>query len=238
MSKHFQITEQSQTIAAWLSIPMVVVAAILIFQGSSILWLMPSVMMYAAIYLANTAGAHRLFSHRSYECSVFWQRVLSVLCTLSMQGSAVSWVHVHCAHHAFADTNKDPHINGWKYLWWRQYRTVEKPSKLVARLLQDPWHRWLHHYALVPVIVLSAVLFAVNPYLLIFGYLAPLGYFFVVTGIHMAICHQRGMPVNMPLLELVLPMGEWRHKEHHDHPGKWDYGRWDFGSWFIGRIKL
>ncbi len=232
-----QITERSQTAAAWLTMPAVPLAGWALADGASAWWLLPSALMYAAIYLANTAGAHRLFSHRSYDCSDLWKRAMSLFCTLSMQGSVVSWAHVHVAHHALADTTEDPHVNGWGYMLNRRYRPVDLRSKIVARLLQDPWHRWLHYHALVPVLLLAALMAAVDPLLLLFGYLAPLGYFFFVTGVHMAACHRSGEPVNVPWMEILLPMGEWRHRDHHDRPASWDYGPWDFGSWFIRRIK-
>lgn len=238
MIKGLQITERSQTAAAWVGMASFAVAVFLLLSDAvSFWWLAASFVMYVAVYLANTVGAHRLFAHRSFDCHRLWHKTFSLFCTLSMQGSAISYVHVHHAHHVLADTTEDPHINGWSYMFVRRYRPVNKRTKIVARLMQDAWHRRLHDYALVPVLLLSAALAAIDPLLLLFGYWAPVGYYFIVNGIHMALCHQQGKPVNIPWMECLFPMGEWRHANHHQHPTQWDYGRWDLGSYLIRAIR-
>lgn len=59
--------------------------------------------------LGITAGAHRLWSHRSFEAS----GPVRLLCMLgnsaAHQGSIYHWVRDHRLHHKYTDTELDPH---------------------------------------------------------------------------------------------------------------------------------
>lgn len=59
--------------------------------------------------LGITAGAHRLWSHKSYE-TVWLVRVL-LMCANSTahQGSIYHWVRDHRMHHRYTDSELDPH---------------------------------------------------------------------------------------------------------------------------------
>lgn len=67
-------------------------------------WLVLSWLMV----LANTAGFHRLLTHRSYEARP-WVRNTLTLLSAAHSGSPVLWVGVHRVHHAFSDTDLDSH---------------------------------------------------------------------------------------------------------------------------------
>lgn len=66
--------------------------------------------------LGITAGAHRLWSHKSYE--TVWPIRLLLMCANSMahQGSIYHWVRDHRMHHRYTDTELDPH--SIKYGFW------------------------------------------------------------------------------------------------------------------------
>lgn len=64
---------------------------------------------YLCTGLGVTAGAHRYFTHRSYEAGSFTQWMLSVFFHLSGQGSLSRWVRDHHIHHSFSDREGDPH---------------------------------------------------------------------------------------------------------------------------------
>lgn len=56
-----------------------------------------------------TAGAHRLWAHKSYKAK--WQlRLLLTVCNLiAFQNCIFEWVRDHRVHHKYTDTNADPH---------------------------------------------------------------------------------------------------------------------------------
>lgn len=65
-------------------------------------------MMYV-IGTSVGAGAHRLWSHRSYEASIPLQTYLMLGHTLSGHNSAFVWARDHRVHHKFSDQDGDPH---------------------------------------------------------------------------------------------------------------------------------
>ena len=76
------------------------------------LWL-SEVVLFAAMYLITglgvEGGLHRYFTHRSFEASEPVKVFLGVAGSMAAQGPIVFWVANHRLHHAFADTDRDPH---------------------------------------------------------------------------------------------------------------------------------
>jgi len=63
-------------------------------------------------YFSNvgiTAGAHRLWAHRTYSASNSVEFLLMLMSACSNQGSVLKWARDHRVHHAHVDTDKDPH---------------------------------------------------------------------------------------------------------------------------------
>jgi stearoyl-CoA desaturase (Delta-9 desaturase) len=56
-----------------------------------------------------SAGAHRLWCHRSYKANRVLQYYLAFLQTVAFQNSIIEWVRDHRVHHKYSDTNADPH---------------------------------------------------------------------------------------------------------------------------------
>ncbi len=65
--------------------------------------------MYIITGLGVEAGLHRYFTHRSFEASEPVKVCLAVAGSMAAQGPVVFWVANHRLHHAFADTDRDPH---------------------------------------------------------------------------------------------------------------------------------
>lgn len=64
---------------------------------------------YVITALGVEAGLHRYFTHRSFEASEPVTVCLAVAGSMAAQGPVVFWVANHRLHHAFADTDRDPH---------------------------------------------------------------------------------------------------------------------------------
>jgi stearoyl-CoA desaturase (Delta-9 desaturase) len=56
-----------------------------------------------------TVGAHRLWSHRSYEAHFVFRLFLMLCNCIANQGSLYHWCRDHRVHHKFSETNADPH---------------------------------------------------------------------------------------------------------------------------------
>ncbi|XP_015431729.1 PREDICTED: acyl-CoA Delta(11) desaturase [Dufourea novaeangliae] len=67
--------------------------------------------------LGVTAGAHRLWAHRSYEASGLLRLFLTLAHTLAGVGPIYDWVLYHRLHHKYYGTDKDPynHTKGFLY---------------------------------------------------------------------------------------------------------------------------
>jgi len=59
--------------------------------------------------------------------------------TLACQGGPIQWVGLHRIHHAFADTQRDPHNSEdgfwWSHMSWMMYDIA--PIKLVPNYTRD-----------------------------------------------------------------------------------------------------
>lgn len=97
--------------------------------------------------LGITCGAHRLWSHRTYEAKLPLRIFLMILNTASLQNDILEWSRDHRVHHKFSDTDADPHNStrgfffahmGW--LLCRKHPEVLSKGKTVslADIEQDP----------------------------------------------------------------------------------------------------
>lgn len=59
--------------------------------------------------LGITAGAHRLWAHKSYKAKWPLRVLLMLFNTLAFQNSIWEWSRDHRVHHKFSETDADPH---------------------------------------------------------------------------------------------------------------------------------
>ena len=104
-----------------------------------------------------TAGAHRLWAHRSYEAHWSVRLFLAIGFTISGQSSILDWCRGHRVHHKWSDTDSDPH-NVKRGFWFAHlgwlYAT-EHPDVIRAEtqirtddLESDPIVHFQHKYYL------------------------------------------------------------------------------------------
>ncbi|KAG9511242.1 Stearoyl-CoA desaturase 5 [Fragariocoptes setiger] len=117
-------------------------------------------MLYALLLtylsaLGVTAGAHRLWSHRSYKARWPVQVLLIILQTLAGQNSVYTWSRDHRVHHKFSETDADPHNikrgfffahMGW--LCTRKHPEVLSKGKLIdmSDLEANPYVAFQHKH--------------------------------------------------------------------------------------------
>lgn len=114
---------------------------------------------------------HRMLTHRGFTSSKWMMRFLATCGTLGLQSGPISWVTTHRLHHAFSDTDKDPH-NSKKGFWWSHIGWIFKgtaqnqPEAVRQRyspdLLKDPYLRFIDKYYYVTTLILAAGLFAIG----------------------------------------------------------------------------
>ncbi|KAM5139948.1 acyl-CoA desaturase 1-like [Callospermophilus lateralis] len=64
---------------------------------------------YLISVLGITAGAHRLWSHRTYKARLPLRLFLIFADTMAFQNDVYEWARDHRTHHKFSETHADPH---------------------------------------------------------------------------------------------------------------------------------
>lgn len=112
--------------------------------------------------LGITVGFHRLLSHRSFECPLWFEYLLALLGTCCLQESAVWWVAVHRRHHLNSDEQADPHTPtagilwshfGWLFLVNRDHLRKETYHAYARDMTCQPFYRWTDHKFVMSLIV-------------------------------------------------------------------------------------
>ena len=199
--------------------------------------------------VGNEAGLHRLWCHKSYTTTSWKEYILHAFAVPLLYGSAITYSGIHRQHHAYADTEKDPHVTRpwWKVMFFIKNKKYEIETKFVKDLIRDPVHKWIHlNYFKINVAILVLFLVAVGPYYT--GWL--LSYMvvhnFVGAGLVNIFGHRpeygtrtfetNDNSSNNTFLKW-LTWNEGYHNHHHAHPGDYSYvvhkGEFDFPAILI-----
>ena len=205
----------------------------------SLWWLLPMLLCTTAFLFGVTVGLHRLFCHNAFRTSTFWHVVLAYLGTLGLYGSSVQWCAMHVSHHKYADTDRDPHYTGWRYLFWKKNNPTVFHRKTLVRLYRNPLHRWFHKYYVLPhAVTVAGLALGGGLTAVLFCYLIPLGWLHFVGSAHQVFAHGPDGPRDMPWHEwLLFTGGEWLHGHHHKKASDPRFGRFDLGWHFIRLIR-
>ncbi|XP_011863263.1 PREDICTED: acyl-CoA Delta(11) desaturase-like [Vollenhovia emeryi] len=200
------------------------------------------------MYLAGlgvTAGAHRLWCHRSYKAKWPMRVILMVLQTAAFQNPMYEWVRDHRVHHRYTDTDADPHNSKrgffFSHMGWLMVRkhpdVISKgPTIDMSDVEVDPIVRWQRKLYIVLMPLLCFVIPTWVPiyfwnerpmyawYAAIFKYVLSLHGTWLVN----SAAHIWGMkPYDVTISATnsygvsYLAFGEGWHNYHHVFP--WDY---------------
>jgi len=211
--------------------------------------------------LGITAGAHRLWAHRSYKARLPLRIALGVFQTLALQNSIYEWVRDHRVHHKHTETDADPH-NAKRGFWFshmgwlvsKKHPLVkEKGAKIPLNdLLADPVVYWQRQYYRPLAILACFVMPTIVPYYLWNESLVN-SYFIsailrYVVGLHAtwfvnSLAHMYGYKkydkrINPSENYLVsfMAIGEGFHNYHHTFP--MDYATSEYGSAYLNLTKF
>ncbi len=215
--------------------------------------------VFFAFYLITaggiTLGFHRYFTHRSFKAGKPLEYVMAVAGTLALQGSIWRWVAHHRMHHAFSDTDKDPH-NARRGFWYSHFIWLLKSDprfddpivmrKYARDIISDPVLRTLSK-PMVFIglqVILGLILWAIGGFwVMMWGIFARLVFVYHVTWLVNSAAHKWGYR-NYEVNDLarnnwwvgLLALGEGWHNNHHAmgesarHGHRW----WEFDStWLV-----
>ncbi len=122
-------------------------------------------------------GYHRLQTHRGFKTPQWVENVLAVFATLALQAGPLAWVTTHRKHHAFTETEKDPHSPrngifhahmGWIFRGEAQHHDDATHQRYSPDLMKSPFLRTLDKYYWMTSIVLGIALFAIGGWGMLF----------------------------------------------------------------------
>jgi stearoyl-CoA desaturase (Delta-9 desaturase) len=87
------------------------IAAVVLLWNQAVSWRDLAIfgVMYFVTALGVTVGYHRLFTHRAFNAPRPVRYLFAVLGSMAVQGPLIDWVADHRKHHAFTDSEGDPH---------------------------------------------------------------------------------------------------------------------------------
>ena len=180
-------------------------------------------------------GYHRLLTHRGFVAPKWLEYFMSVCGTLALQSGPLTWVTTHRLHHAFTETDKDPHSprhgTYWAHIGWIFRGTAQNQSwatmvRYCPDITKDKFQVALNKYYYIPSIIVGIGLVAIGgfPMLLwavffrvVFGWHAT---WLVNSATHLWGSRRfetRDDSRNNGLIA-ALTFGEGWHNNHHAHP--------------------
>ena len=102
-------------------------------------WLICLIMFQLIVTVGISMGYHRFLSHRAFKCPKWFEYLMVFLGQIMMVGSAILWVATHREHHAYTDTEKDPHSPSHKGYFYAHFLQVftNPRKKFMIDLLRD-----------------------------------------------------------------------------------------------------
>lgn len=207
---------------------------------------------YLSLFM-QTFLQHRYAAHGAFSMSKFWERFFYVMAYITQGSSYVSprsYGIMHRMHHAYTDTEKDPHSPKFDenifVMMWRvrqiNDRIYNGTQEIETRFLKNlpDWplldkiaHSWLSRLGWIAA------------YVLFYAAFAPSGWWFLLLPIHILMVPVQGVIINWfahkygsvnfkvkntstNLFKVdLLMMGEAYHNNHHKNPSSTNFGfRW------------
>jgi stearoyl-CoA desaturase (Delta-9 desaturase) len=210
--------------------------------------------------LAITAGYHRYYSHRTYECHPVLQAFFLLFGAAALQAPVLTWASEHRDHHRFVDGDADPYCikKGffWAHMGWIFYR-ADPPRTLanVVDLRRNALVRAQYRYHLPLGLAVGLGI----PFLLGLTFDRPWGGVLWGGLLRVVVAHHGTFLVNsaghffgrQPYSEhnssrdsailAMLTLGEGYHNYHHAFPGDYRNGarwyQWDPTKWWIFGLR-
>ena len=183
------------------------------------------------LQFSHHVALHRYFSHHSFKTSNIWHAVLC-FSTVLVGVTPIYYALPHLAHHAFTDTEKDPHspTSGFWNVFLIHKWNVEHLEIRLIRNYKDFWIQFTAKWYVLILLVFCTILALINPNLLLsYGIAIWFTKFAAVTVNYTG--HLKNFPGNYRNFETEdqscnnlftgVVLGEW-HNNHHHNPRDWN----------------
>eukprot|EP00090_Calanus_glacialis_P036639 TRINITY_DN6261_c0_g1_i1.p1 TRINITY_DN6261_c0_g1~~TRINITY_DN6261_c0_g1_i1.p1 ORF type:complete len:343 (-),score=76.93 TRINITY_DN6261_c0_g1_i1:75-1103(-) len=199
-----------------------------------------------------TAGAHRLWSHKTYKAKYPLRLFLAIANSMAGENSIYIWTRDHRTHHKCSETVGDPHNANrgffFAHMGWlmvRKHPEVIKEGKTISMtdLENDPIVMFQHRHYIPCFLIVGFILPTLIPHLF-WGESLTTAYFMAVVR-YVAVLHftwlvnsaahfygmkpyDRTIGPTENMAVSVLAMGEGFHNYHHTFP--YDYSTSEWGG--------
>jgi len=208
--------------------------------------------MFTWSALGVTAGAHRLWSHKSYQAKWPVRVFLMLGHCLAGQNTLYHWCRDHRVHHKHSETDLDPHNSkrgfffahiGWLLVKSHPEYAAASRTTYVQDLMKDPVV-YFQHYRYKELCVLFALVLPMFVPIYFWGESASMAFFLAVIVRYVTCLHNTWfvnsaahMFGERPYNEKIQPrqnpavsfgaLGEGYHNFHHSYP--FDYATSELG---------
>jgi stearoyl-CoA desaturase (delta-9 desaturase) len=112
-----QSTKERVILSLFIALPFLAILAVIpVAWGGWLGWrdIVIAAVMYVISGHGVTVGFHRYFTHGSFKANRGLKIALAIAGSMAIEGPVTRWVADHRRHHAFSDTEGDPH-SPWRY---------------------------------------------------------------------------------------------------------------------------
>ncbi|CAN5561332.1 fatty acid desaturase [soil metagenome] len=180
-------------------------------------------------------GWHRLLTHRSFKAPKWLEYILTIFGTMSMQDPPDKWVATHRMHHAFVDTDKDPHSaqSGfwWPQIGWVLWGKAQDHDEVTLRqyvpdLMKDKIQVAISNFYLVPIVLSIGIFYAIGGWpMVVWGVFGRVVFGWHTTWFVNSLAHIYGKRPHITgdlstnnWFVAILTFGEGWHNNHHAFP--------------------
>lgn len=190
------------------------------------------ILLIITFYVFNILGIsvtlHRYYSHKSFEFKHKFLKIIFTLISIVIcRGSPMGWVYIHRLHHAFSDSDKDPHspsIIGFK-LFGLDHIHSNKINKFIIKDLMIKEQLDINKYYLLVILLYIVALALININLVYFLWALPVALVHIIQNSFNYFAHMHGYR-NFQTLDnstnnaMLFPfiLGDAWHNNHHKNP--------------------
>lgn len=181
---------------------------------------------------------HRYYCHRQFNVPKYFEVIGLLMLSVAYIRTPIGWIASHRMHHAYSDSDRDPHsarfVGKWRVLT-TTWSIPKIPPKFAKDLFKNKTLVFFHRHHVALLVVHNVVSFMISPYFWVAYALIP--FFFAKIGFGMLnyYGHSEIGGSNKFWLNFFVA-GEGFHKEHHDNGKRVRLHKYDTAGWLAEKL--